>query len=357
MVSRVGKLLLGAALVLGLFCSSLQGQAPQPSSAALNRDDIGQIVQSVAEVIRREYFDAELALRLDVFLRQRLADGRYTGSNSSEDLALLLTSDLYSLTRDKHLSVAVTSPTADGPSSDAGIAQRARAEAVRMSNAGVQRVEILPGNVGYLNITAFFRPEEARDAIADAMRIVRRTDALILDMRGNQGGSPDTMALLASYCFDEPGILLADVVPRSGETNRYATQAGISDRDGRRPVYVLVSARTWSAGEGFAYILQERRRAEIIGETTAGAANPGRPYEINATFYVNVPNGQVRSAVRRSNWEGTGVQPDVFAPAAEALRVAHQRALRQLLGVTSDGSRRQQIEQALRMLEAGQPTQ
>ena len=108
------------------------------------------------------------------------------------------------------------------------------------------------------------------------------------------------------------------------------TRRGLAERDGRRPVYVLTSARTFSAGEGFAFLLQERGRAEVIGERTPGAANPGRPYPVNALFEVTVPNGKVVSAVRRGNWEGIGVVPDIEVPAAEALRIAHARALERL---------------------------
>jgi C-terminal processing protease CtpA/Prc len=98
------------------------------------------------------------------------------------------------------------------------------------------------------------------------------------------------------------------------------------EHDGRRPIYVLTSAKTFSAGEGLAFLLQERRRAEVVGEVTAGAANPGRPYGVNDRFTVTVPNGRVRSAVHGGNWEGTGVTPDVKTGAAAALAVAHARA-------------------------------
>lgn len=55
---------------------------------------------------------------------------------------------------------------------------------------------------------------------------------------------------------------------------------------------------------------------------TAGAANPGRPYPLNGRLEVIIPNGQVRTAVREGNWEGSGVSPDTRCRAEEALRVA-----------------------------------
>jgi len=113
----------------------------------------------------------------------------------------------------------------------------------------------------------------------------------------------------------------------------------------KRPVYVLTSAATVSGGEGFAFVLQERHRAEIVGEVTAGAANAGRPYRVNARFSVTIPNGQVKSAAG-GNWEGTGVTPDVKTIADEALNVAHARALRRLIDRELPGPWRDSLERA-----------
>lgn len=337
-----------------LICARLasQAQTSKAPATALDSQLIESTVRQVGETINREYFDAPLAARMNSSLGQWLAEGRYANAATPEGLASKLTDDLYSLTHDKHLSVAVAPSIVEGTYSGAGETQQTRAESVRISNAGVQRVEILPGNVGYLNMTVFFRPNEAGEAIAGAMHMLRHADALILDSRDNVGGSPDTVALLASYFFDTPELPILDIIPRSGETQHYLTQSEIMDRDGKRPMYVLTSAHTWSGGEGIAYILQERHRAEIIGETTVGAANAGKPYKINEPFYVNVPNGRLRTAVRSSNWEGTGVIPDVAVSAADALRIALQHALGQLLSATPDGSWHRQLEQELQKLEA-----
>ncbi len=349
------RVLLSRCLGLMLVCSSLpsQAQTSKAPSSSLTSQFIKSTVEQVAETINREYFDADLAARMNSSLRQWLAEGRYANVTTPEALAAKLTDALFSLSHDKHLSVVVVPSVVEGSHAGAGETQQTRAENVRLSSAGVQRVEILPGNVGYLNVTAFFSPNEAGEAIAGAMHMLRHSDALILDSRDNMGGSPDTVALLASYFFDTPGLPLFDIIPRAGEVQHYLTQSAIMDRDGKRPMYVLTSAHTWSGGEGIAYILQERRRAEIIGEITVGAANAGKPYKIDEPFYVTVPNGRLRTAVRSSNWEGTGVIPDVAVSAADALRIADQHALRQLLSTTPDGSRHQRLEEELQKLEAG----
>jgi Arc/MetJ family transcription regulator len=338
------SLVLVAALAAG---QSVSPPPPGPIDPALVRET----VEALATVVNREYVDADVAARVDASLRRSLADGRYAGVRTLEALRAALTSELFAMTQDKHLAVALTPEGGPGPTSTAS-ADDAREVVARRSNFGIRRVEILPGNVGYLDLTCFYRLSEAREAVSAAMRLLRNADALIIDLRANGGGSPDTVAFLASYLFDTAGLALFEIVPRGEGGGRYATEATLlPDRNGQRPMYVLTAARTFSAGEGLAFLLQERRRAEVVGEKTAGAANPGRPYPLNAHFSVTVPNGRVRTALSGRNWEGAGVAPDVAAPAADALWVAHTRALRVLLERAPQGPWYDLLQQHLKGLE------
>jgi C-terminal processing protease CtpA/Prc len=203
---------------------------------------------------------------------------------------------------------------------------------------------MLPGNVGLLDLAFFMRPSEHREALASAMKTLQPAAALILDMRSNGGGSPDTVALLVSYLLDTPRLPLFEIRHRDGRTDVYATAAILPlERNPTRPVYVLTSASTFSAGEGLPFLLQELGRATIVGEPTAGAANPGRAYPIDDVFEVAVPNGQVVTARGRTNWEGSGVTPDVQVASERALNVAHLRAIDDLLAVTPPGVMRDEL--------------
>ncbi|MBI3049612.1 MAG: S41 family peptidase [Acidobacteria bacterium] len=325
----------------------LFAQGSAASSVALSVGVIRRAVAEIAAIVEREYVDAAAAARIASVLRQRLQEGAYTAAASPDTLAAQLNRDLLSESQDRHLWVATARPLPVQATDTS-----AREEAVRRTNGGVQRVEVLPGNVGYLNLTVFWRLEEARDAVGEAMRLLRRADALIIDMRENGGGSPETVALLAGYLIDEPGAPLFDIVSRSGERTTYATpRPGVPERDARRPVYVLTAARTFSGGEGFAYLLQERARAQVIGERTAGAANAGQPYRVNAWLEVTVPNGRVEAAITRRSWEGSGVTPDVTVSASDALRIAHARALDRLIPAAT-GDWRTRLEQARQALGA-----
>lgn len=349
---RNRRLAVTCGLSAAFLFTPARGGLSRHQPARLDPQFIRTTVTAVAKAVREQYFDRDVAARVGASLVTDLAEGRYARVKSLESLAGKLTRDLFATTHDKHFAVSVVPDAAveaaRSPADEAG----SRAIEARRSNFGVQRVEILSGNVGYLNLTSFYRPNEAREVISAAMSALRHADALILDMRENTGGSPDTVALLASYLFDEPGLALFDIVHRSGGPGgRFATaESALPERNEARPVYVLTAARTFSAGEGLAFLLQERRRAEVVGERTAGAANPGRPYRINDRIEVTIPNGKVRSAVTGRNWEGVGVLPDIKVAASEALHVAHVRALRTLLAAAPPGPWHDTLNRQLKAL-------
>ncbi len=300
-------------------------------SATLNVALVHSTLDSLAEVVNKEYFDATVAERVAASLKALRASGRVDAITKPETLAALVNSQLFALTKDKHLRMAVISTQPAPPAAGTPAPSPTRDTP---TTAGVARVELLPDQIGVLEMTMFLRPVEHRNAIAAAMKTLAPAKALIIDMRHNGGGSPGTIALVMSYLFDEPGLPLFDIIPREGDVTSYTTEPATASlpRNGTRPIFVLTSNRTFSGGEGLAYLLQERQRATIIGERTAGAANPGRPYPVNDLFEVTVPNGHIRSAINQSNWEGDGVKPDVMSPADAAFDVALERARAALKG-------------------------
>ncbi len=340
------------AAVLAIAVLALGGQpAGQQPAAGMTRALIREAVETIASVVEREYFDPEVARRTAASVRARLSQGLYDRAATVDALATLVTRDLFDATKDKHLAVTVLADRE--PRAAALSIEDTREVRGRRDNFDVRRVEILPGNIGYLDLTSFYRLEEAGGTIAAAMRLLQHADAIVLDLRDNGGGNPDTVALLASYQFNDAALPLFEIIPRSGVGGlRYATaEPAVAERNGTRPAYVLTSEHTFSAGEGFAFILQERRRAEVVGERTAGAANPGRPYPVNSRLEVTVPNGRVRTAIAGGNWEGRGVVPDVSVPASDALRTAQVRALGRLIELAPAGAWQSTLKRRLDALQ------
>lgn len=100
---------------------------------------------------------------------------------------------------------------------------------------------------------------------------------------------------------------------------------------GSKKVYVLTSKDTFSGAEEFSDNLKQLKRATIVGETTGGGPHPGRVHRIHPHLTVFIPNGRAINPISKTNWEGTGVVPDVPVKAADALCVAERLAITELL--------------------------
>jgi C-terminal processing protease CtpA/Prc len=206
----------------------------------------------------------------------------------------------------------------------------------RLDNFGIRRVERLAGNVGYLDVRRVPVPANAGPAIAAAMELVAGTHALIIDLRRNGGGSPEGVVFWCSYLVDEqPPTHLNDIFRAdTGETRQFWALPYVpGPRYLDRPVYVLTSGRTFSGGEDFAYTLQALGRAQVIGETTGGGAHPTRPFGISAAVHIAIPFARSVNPATGTNWQGTGVVPDVAVPEGQAYDVAYATALRHVLAL------------------------
>jgi C-terminal processing protease CtpA/Prc len=87
------------------------------------------------------------------------------------------------------------------------------------TNCGFERAEHLPPNIGYLKFNMFADPAICAPTAIAALNFVADSDALILDLRNNNGGSGEMVALIASYLFDQP-THLNDSYDRSASSTR-----------------------------------------------------------------------------------------------------------------------------------------
>ncbi|MFF3129449.1 S41 family peptidase [Streptomyces sp. NPDC057908] len=101
---------------------------------------------------------------------------------------------------------------------------------------------------------------------------------------------------------------------------------------GDKPLYVPAGARTFSGAEELTYDLQQLGRTVVVGEPTGGGAHPREGWTVHPHLEATIPVGRPVNPVSGTNWEGTGVQPDVLCPAAGALDRAHELAVARLAG-------------------------
>ena len=292
-------------------------------------------VEAVADAIAEHYFDAGRGAGIARELRAESAAGHYDDQTTPLDLAATLTRRLAS--RDRHFRVRWS------PVRETGIdaAPARRPDSPRRS--GVRGVRVLPGNIGYLDLAVFDdfdfadRQAPARVAVDAALTLLRWTDAVIIDLRQNGGGSPAMVGYLASAFMPKGADIFNTFVSRAGRTSEAPREWHAAPRVDV-PLMILVSGRTGSAAESFAYTLVNAGRAVLVGERTAGAANPGGPVDVGAGFNVFVSNGSPVNPITKRNWERDGVTPTIAAPAREALRVAEIHVLETLLAKRADGA-------------------
>ena len=326
-----------------------------------------EVAATAASLLRASYVFPERAEQAAAVIETRLAAGEYDELDEGT-LAERLTRQMYEICADKHLRVRVTPPRPVRPE-PGGPARPGpwwrEQERGRPGNYGIFRVERLDGNVGYLDLRGVAHPGHGAAAIAAAMELVSGTYALIIDLRRNGGGSPEGVVFWCSYLFPGDGTHLNDIFDAgTGETRQFWTLAHVpGERYLDRPVYLLTSHDTFSGGEDFCYTLQAQGRAELIGETTGGGAHPTRTIPVSPALAISVPHARSVNPVTGTNWEGTGVTPDITVAAAEAYDVAYARALRHVLTldvpppVAEEARAAQAAVAAQAALEASAPNQ
>lgn len=304
-----------------------------------------RLIEGALSHVEANYVLPDLAVAIAADVRSRLGAGEYDGLTDAEAFCARVTEQMQAAGGDRHLRLR-PKHRERSPLSFANPEEYRQHSALQ--NYGFNRVERLPGNVGYLDLRAFQPPEWAGDTAVAAMNLLSNSSALIVDLRQCPGGSPHMVQLLTSYLFDE-SVHLNSFENRSQNLfMQFWTHAWVPGRRlGKVPVYVLTSKYTFSAAEEFTYNLKQMNRATVVGETTGGGANPGRPYALDEHFEIFVPGGRAVNPISGTNWEGVGVEPDVAVPKEQALVTAHREALKQLLAEPPSERLAAEVRQAL----------
>jgi hypothetical protein len=293
------------------------------------------VIAEMARLLTENYWFPEMAEQVAGLLQRRLAEGVYDVDDADE-LARLVTADLQSVNGDRHLRLK---HHADPVSPERGAATL---DSMRRdfdaSLGGVPRVELLDGGVAVLELAPMLFPLEwAAEPLSAALTLVSRAQALVVDLRTNRGGDPDTVAFVCSYLLDER-THLNTMQWRSGERTEQSwslPHVPGARFGGNKPLYVLSSDTTFSAAEELAYDLQQLGRAVVVGERTRGGAHPCKGWTLHPHLEATIPTGRAINPVSGTNWEGVGVQPDVPCAAADSLDHAHALALTSLAATSA----------------------
>jgi retinol-binding protein 3 len=302
-----------------------------PENVTLDAAERKKVIDGISSNLTEYYIDLSMAQQMADALRNHAAKGNYDSIADGDSFAARLTTDLQEVSHDKHLRVdfnpfKMPPQTAPSPEDEARFHHQ-----MEHANCAFSKVEILPNNIGYIKFDGFMDASFCGSTVVATMGFVAHTDAIIFDLRQNGGGQPAMVTLIASYLFDHPTHLIDIYNRKEDSTVQNWTLSYLpGPRLTKQPVFVLTSKRTFSGAEEFAFDLKNQKRATIVGETTGGGAHPVSPHRVGDYFTVGVPFAKSLDPVTKTNWEGTGVEPDVNVAAPDALTRAQALAMEKI---------------------------
>lgn len=288
-----------------------------------------QAIQHLSRLMNDFYVFPEVAKQTEEHLLAQWKEGHFDQFKDDESFASALTESVQAINKDKHMRIWVNPPYEAQPNTpERRVEERLdRMERSRRGSYGFNNVEILEGNIGYLDLRGFAGLENAQASADAAMQLMARTDAVIFDLSKNGGGSPRMVQYLCSYFFDQEVHLNSLYWREGAETEEFWS---LKEVGGTKmpdvPLFIITSDRTFSGAEEFSYNMQTQKRATLVGQTTRGGANPGRSRSINDNLTVFIPVGRAINPITKTNWEGVGVVPEIVTTPEEALAKTHELA-------------------------------
>jgi hypothetical protein len=305
-------------LIIFLACavSSITG-----FSQSLSKKELESAITTIAKLIDDNYVFPEKGKRIATHLLQEYKNSRFNQIKDWNTFDSIATQCLRSFSHDGHLYVhhdpktvkellAARSPAVDSNSTeqfsyDPFYYGR---EAIE-KNFGFREVKILEENIGYIKLSEINISAKSLPVLFAAMEFISNTKALVIDLRDNGGGGSELGPVFHSF-FLPKDIPLLDFKTRNGPSRIDKTVLWLTEKKYDNPLYIIVNKGTASAAEEFAYSLQNKKRAKIIGQQSAGAANMNSWYVVNEQIYVSVSTAAPTLPGTEESWEQKGVQPD-----------------------------------------------
>jgi tetratricopeptide (TPR) repeat protein len=286
------------------------------------------IVTRITELLEQKYLLPDVGKKCGEHISQRLASGAYDRITDQKAFAKQLTTDLRGVSHDQHINVwthAAERRAQQGV--DLEVVRRESQERSRAGNFGFKKIEVRDGNVGYVDLREFSEDRDGFPTAVAAMNFLANADAIIVDLRNNNGGAETMVEVLSSYFLRRPTHLSSIDNRLSGSVTQswsvpYVPGPSLADV----PLFILTAGSTFSAGEAFAYNMKSLQRATIVGETTRGGAHAVEFFTVTQTTSISIPFATNLNALTGGNWEGVGVQPHVKCDAGDALEVAYEKA-------------------------------
>ena len=318
-----------------------------------------RIVEGLSYDLEFSYVNASLGFEMGTFIKNKFSDKGYDSSFNIHEFGWELTKDLRKMSSDKHIRVLpVYWKTKNhetiyikGALGRWGWKWRQRWKWKRINNSFKRaaskdnftygEIKILPGNIGYIEFFDFrseieyAKAKDKKIKFKSALKFLSQTNALIIDLRNNLGGSLNMTVKALSYFVAEQYLqtlrydIRYDSISKSRnyrDTTLYRkifSTGEVLKKYKEKPIFVLSSKYTFSAGEALTYYFKKTHRARIVGETTAGGSNGHFGGSYGKDYIAIIPRTHLYDEHNKNfAWEGIGIEPHIRTNYEDALKAA-----------------------------------
>jgi retinol-binding protein 3 len=160
----------------------------------LTPEDQGRIIANIRNLLEKYYLFPEAGREIGAYLQRNFDEHKYEKITAARRFARQITADLQQTNNDKHLSLVYDPQrvkelrAGESRPSDAELRETAQKRPAkrRRENFGFRKLELLEGNIGYLDLRSFAGTDDASSTALGAMNFLsrRRKD-------GRRGSSDD----------------------------------------------------------------------------------------------------------------------------------------------------------------------
>lgn len=327
---------------LSAICSVLLSTV---NAQMLPKAEVSSAIDRMATQIKEHYVYPQKGIAIAANLESAYKAGKFASAKSWKELAAITTKYLQDVSHDGHLYVRYDTVTSRGllqqqretgkkdnggnnvtqdDVRDEGPDPFFYGASAADHNYGFESVRISKDNIGYLHLSEINISRKSLPVLYATMNFVANTRALVIDLRNNGGGGSDTGAVLESFFLPEKMPLIT-FIGRTGTQSTDSTISWLKEKRYEKPVFILVNNKTASAAEAFAFCMQKTKRAIVIGQRSAGAANMNAWYPVNEHIFVSVSEMAPVWHGTTDSWEHRGIQPDCIAATEEEIASCIQK--------------------------------
>lgn len=315
-------------LILTIYFNDLMAiENEGVKSIQLNHEQVRTSIVEALDVLNKVYVFPDQAKQIQSVILKKMNEGVYDHIKTNIEFQKVISDELLDVSKDGHLSIMLVKDELKEPTHIL-----VHNEDLLKNNYAFQKLEIMPGNVGYLKFNKFYADDEAVKTVDDAFGFLKNTDAIIIDLRNNIGGSPELVRYMLSHFFEEKSLLWQNHSRDYEDTYDYESLVGIGSPKFKQnfPLFILIGPDTASAAEIFSYTLKHFNKAIILGENSLGIANAVSAFKINKHFVGRFSVVRPINPMTGTNWEHVGVVPHIQSDLKDSLTTAHNEALKSL---------------------------